>query len=110
MMWELIEQIMYQLFKHLEMWYHPLVWVSQHLVQMCTKYQKTILILQDLQEISGIPSVERLTSSKDRRVTSTNMNIGQHYLHEGIYHQGTSTANRRDYPDDSSDDNRSYRG
>ena len=30
----------------------------------------------DLQEISGIPSVERLTSSKDRRVISENMNIG----------------------------------
>ena len=30
----------------------------------------------DLQEISVIPSVERLTSSKDRRVISENMNIG----------------------------------
>ena len=29
----------------------------------------------DLQEILGIPSVERLTSSKDRRVISENVNI-----------------------------------
>ena len=29
-----------------------------------------------LQEISGIPSVERLTSSKDRMIISENMNIG----------------------------------
>ena len=62
----------------------------------------------NLQEISGIPPVERLTSSKDRRVTATSMNIGQHYPHKGSYPQGMSTANRRDYPDDSSDDNRSY--
>ena len=53
--------------------------------------------------------MERLTSSKDRRVTAMNMNIGQHYSQEGIYPQGTSTANRRDYPDDSSDDNWLYR-
>ena len=30
----------------------------------------------DLQEISSIPSVERLTSSRDRRVLSENMSIG----------------------------------
>ena len=30
----------------------------------------------DLQEISGIPLEERLTSSKDRRVISGNINIG----------------------------------
>ena len=53
--------------------------------------------------------MERLTSSKDRRVISENMNIGQHYPCEGIYPQGMSASNRRDYPDDSRDDNRSYR-
>ena len=41
---------------------------------------------------------------------SENIGIGQNYPCEGIYPQGTSTSNRRDYPDDSSDDNRLYRG
>ena len=64
----------------------------------------------DLQEILGIPPVERLTSRKDSRIISENMSIGQHYPCEGIYPQGTSTSNLRDYPDDSSDDNRLHRG
>ena len=63
-----------------------------------------------LQEILVIPPVERATSSRNRRMISENIGIGQNYPCEGIYPQGTSTSNRRDYPDDSSDDNRSYRG
>ena len=50
----------------------------------------------DLQEISGIPPVKRLTSSRDRRTISENVRIGQMYPCEGICLQGTSTSNRRD--------------
>ena len=64
----------------------------------------------DLQEILGIPPAERVKSSKDRRMISENVRIGQNYPHEGTCLQGTSTSDRRDYPEDSSEDNRSYRG
>ena len=64
----------------------------------------------DLQEIPVIPPVERLTSSRDRRMITENVRIGQNYLREGTCLQGTSTSHRRDYPKDSSEDNRSYRG
>ena len=47
----------------------------------------------DLQEISSIPPVERFTASKDRRIISENMGLGQHFPHEGIYPQGRSTSN-----------------
>ena len=63
-----------------------------------------------LQEILVIPPVERATSSRNRRMKSENIGIGQNYPCEGIYPQGTSTSNRGNYPDDSNDDNRSYRG
>ena len=59
-----------------------------------------------LQEILVIPPVERATLSRNRRTISENIGIEQNYPHEGIYPQGTSTSNRRDYPDD----NRMYRG
>ena len=39
-----------------------------------------------------------------------NVRIGQNYTHDGTYLQGVSTSNRREYPGNSSDDNRSYRG
>ena len=64
----------------------------------------------DLQDISGIPPVERVTSSKDKRMISENARIEQNYPHEGTCLQGTSTSDRRDYLEDSSEDNRSYRG
>ena len=64
----------------------------------------------NVQEISSIPPVERLTSSRDRRIVSENISIVRHNPHEGIHPQRTSTSNRRDYLDDSSDDNRSLRG
>ena len=41
---------------------------------------------------------------------SENIRTGQNYPWEGTCIPGTSTSNRRDYPEDSSDDNRSYRG
>ena len=63
-----------------------------------------------LQEIPVIPPVERLTSSRDRMIIPENMIIGQPYPCEGIYPQGTSTSNRRNYPNDSSADNRLYKG
>ena len=64
----------------------------------------------DLQEIPVIPPVERLTSSRDRRMTSENVRIEQNYPCEETCPQGSSTSNRRNYPEDSSEDNRSYRG
>ena len=54
--------------------------------------------------------MERLTSSRDRRMISENVRIGQNYPHEGACLPGTSTSNRRDYLEDSSEDNGSYRG
>ena len=53
-----------------------------------------------LQEILVIPPVDRSTSipSRDRRVISENVRIGQNYPCEGTCLQGTSTSNRRDYP------------
>ena len=64
-----------------------------------------------LQEIPVIPQVDGPTSipSRDRRVISENVRIGQNYPCEGTYLQGTSTSNRRDFPEESSDDNRLYR-
>ena len=43
-------------------------------------------------------------------VMPDNVGIGQNYPHDGTYLQGVSTSNRREYPEDSSDDNKSYRG
>ena len=54
--------------------------------------------------------MEGLTTNKGGRILSDNMHTEQYHSREGIYPQGTFTANRRNYPDDSSDDNRSYRG
>ena len=63
-----------------------------------------------LQGILVIPPVDRSTliTSRDRRVISENVRIGQNYPHEETCLQGTSTSNRRDYLEDSSDDNRLY--
>ena len=64
----------------------------------------------DLREIPFIPLVERLTSSRDRRMISENVRLRQIFPCEGTCLQETSTSNRRDYLEDSSEDNRSYRG
>ena len=64
----------------------------------------------DVPENLVIPPVERLTLSRDRRMISENVKIRQKYPCEGTCLPGTSTSNRRDYPEDSSEDNRSYRG
>ena len=60
----------------------------------------------------AIPQVDGPSSipSRNRRVMADNVRIGQNYPHDGTYLQGVSTSNRREYPGDSSDDNRSYRG
>ena len=63
-----------------------------------------------LPEIPVIPPVERGTSSRDRRMIAENVRIGQNYPHEGTCLPGTSISNRRDYLEDSSEDNRSYTG
>ena len=54
--------------------------------------------------------MERLTSSRGRRIVSENISITQHHPREGTHPQRTSTSHRRDYLDDSSNDNRSLRG
>ena len=61
------------------------------------------LVIPQMDGPSSIPS-------RDQRVIPEHVGIGQNYPCEGIYLQGTSTSNRRKYPGDSSDDNRSYRG
>ena len=43
-------------------------------------------------------------------MVTENISSMQYHPHERIHPQRTSTANRRDFPDDSSDDNRSLRG
>ena len=43
-------------------------------------------------------------------IISENIKIAQHHPCEGTHPQRMSTSYRRDYPDDSSDDNRSLRG
>ena len=65
-----------------------------------------------IQENLVIPQVDGPSSilSRNQRVISETVRIGQNYSHEGINLQGNSTSNRTEYPGDSSDDNRSYRG
>ena len=65
---------------------------------------------RNVQDILSMPPVERLTSSRDRQIVSEIISSVQHYPHEGTHPQRISTSNRRDYPDDSSDNNRSLRG
>ena len=65
---------------------------------------------RNVQEHLSILPVERLISSRGRRIVPDNINMAQHHPQEGIHPQRTSTSNRRDYPDDSSNDNRSLRG
>ena len=64
----------------------------------------------NIREISSIPPVERVISNSNRRMVTENISSMQYHPHEGIHPQRTSTSNRRDSPDDSSDDNRSLRG
>ena len=64
----------------------------------------------NIREISSIPPVERVISNSDRQMVTENISSMQYHPHEGIHPQRTSTANRRDSSDDSSDDNRSLRG
>ena len=54
--------------------------------------------------------MERVISNSERRMVTENISSIQYHPHERIYLQRTSTANRRDSPDDSSDDNRSLKG
>ena len=65
-----------------------------------------------MQENLAIPQVDGLSyiPSKNWRVMPNNVRIGQNYPHAGTYLQGVSTLNRREYPGDSSHDNRSYIG
>ena len=64
----------------------------------------------NIREISSIPPVERVISNSDRWMVTENISSMQYHPHEGIHPQRTSTANRRDSPDDSSDDHWSLRG
>ena len=64
----------------------------------------------DIRGISSILPVERGISSNDRQIMSENRSSIQYYPHEGIHPQRTSTANRRDSSNNSSDDSRLQRG
>ena len=64
----------------------------------------------NIREISSILPVERGISSNDRQMVTDNIGNMQYHLHEGIHPPRTSTSNRRDSPDNSSDDSRSCRG
>ena len=64
----------------------------------------------NVQAISSIIPMERLTLRRDRMIVSEPINIAQCHLHERTHSQRTSTSTRRDYLDDSSDDNRLLRG
>ena len=64
----------------------------------------------DIRGISGIPPVERGMSSNDRQIVSENISSIQYYPYEGIHPPRTSTTNRRDSSDNSSDDSRLQRG
>ena len=67
------------------------------------------------QEVSVLPQVDGLASVPMRRDvrgrTSESTRIMEwEYSQDGMYLPGTSVSHRREYPGDSSDDNRSYRG
>ena len=64
----------------------------------------------NIREISSILPVERGISSNDRQMVTDNIGNMQYHLHEGIHPPRTSTSNRRDSPDNSSDDSQSHRG
>ena len=64
----------------------------------------------NIREISSIPPVERVISNSDRQMLTENISSMQYHPHEGIHPHRILTANRRDSPDDSSDDTRSLRG
>ena len=54
--------------------------------------------------------MERVISNSGGQMVTENISSMQYHPHEGIHLQRTSTSNRRDSPDDSSDDNRLPRG
>ena len=63
----------------------------------------------NIEGISSIHPVDRSIPSGDRPIVLENRGIVPSYLHEGIHLQRTSTMNRRDSSDDSSDNGRFYR-
>ena len=65
-----------------------------------------------MQENLAIPQLDGPSTipSRNQWGMSENITIRQDYPRDGTYLQGTSTSNRREYPGNSSDDNRSYRG
>ena len=64
----------------------------------------------DIRGISSIHPVERGILDNDRRIMPDHRSSIPYYPHEGIHPPRTSTANRRDSSDNSSDDNRLQRG
>ena len=64
----------------------------------------------NIREISSILPVKRGISSNDRQMMTDNIGNMQYHLHKGVHPPRISTSNRRDSPDDSSDDGRSHRG
>ena len=64
----------------------------------------------DIRGISSIHPVERGISSNGRQIVPDHRSSIPYYPHEGIHPPRTSTANRRDSSDNSSDDSRLQRG
>ena len=64
----------------------------------------------DIGGISSICPVERRTLSDDRQIMPDHEHSIPYYPHEGIHPPRTSTANRRDSSNNSSDDSRLQRG
>ena len=64
----------------------------------------------DIRGISSILPVERGISSNDRQIVPDHRSSIPYYPHEGIHPQRTSTTNRRDSSNNSSDDSRLQRG
>ena len=61
-------------------------------------------------EISSIHPVDRSIPSSERQIVLDNRGSGPSYQHEGMHPQRTSTTNRRDSSDNSSDNSRFQRG
>ena len=62
-----------------------------------------------LPQVDGPVSIPRRRDVRERTSESTRI-MEQDHSQDGMYLSGTSVSHRREYPGDSSDDNRSYQG
>ena len=64
---------------------------------------------EDRRVVPNVIPLERLTLGRDRTVVSENMDRTQHHQHERVQSPIPPTYTRRNIPDDSSDEHRSFR-